>query len=145
MQKQIGFLLGSLCLGVALVNFINFSSILRVNVLGLILIGFTFIESSYFGIYGKIIQIGTIAIVSGSMVLNNDPNSLVPVLSILIAILLSKTYFPNHNANYLVGVPLTISLINDWNIASIINNCFLYVFLAVILHIILFENHKKES
>lgn len=128
MQKKIGFLFGTFCLLVAIVNFSNNPVICRLNVMGMLLIGIAFMESIYFGDIGKVLQVVTMIGVSTIMVFSNTQNSLVPVITIIFAVLLSDKYLPKKKnlSKYYTMMPLMAGLLSSWSTAAIVNNVLLY-------------------
>jgi hypothetical protein len=142
MQKKIGFIFGLFFIVIAIVNFIDAPIFFCLNVIGLGLVGVAFIESSYFDIYGKILQIVTLLFYSGIAVVGNDPNSLVSVLTLFVVVLISDKYFPQKKnlSKYYTMVPLMTALLSDWKITSIVTNLLLYITFTVVVQII--QNDK---
>ena len=138
MFKKIGIIFGGFFLLVGVLNIINTHKLYTFLSCGLLLFSCIYFSSTIKECVGKYIQVGTTFLLSFITIPLSDVNSLVPLLSFILAILLLQKYFIAQKL-YLILYFVFFCIITyfcGWNIISITNSILLYIATTTILYII---------
>jgi hypothetical protein len=142
MIKKLGWVFGLLFILLAMINHANNPEIVRLNVLGLGIIGVLYIYTSFNLYFAKIIQTLLLFVYGSVAFLYNDGNVLVSMFCFYISGELMRKYYPKKYINMFVlgSIYITFAVLAGWTFFHIIGSVLMYSALTIIIYII--QNDK---
>ena len=138
MQQKLGIIFGFLFLLTGTINFMNNPIFFRFGVIINYTLAFLFGISCFYFKGAKLLQIVIFTFYGSYCLTTNDPNSAIPILSLILSLKLFYKYYTKYTFySFFLFIPYIIFLLHTHlPLVSIVNNILLYIATTTILYII---------